>query len=87
MDAIGKSPSRFDFDKLQNMNGHYLRSAKDRRLVSVLRELLPEIDDGDWYASRWNTEIEEQLTGLMPGLQERAKTLLDLLDGGAFPVQ
>ena len=29
LDAIGRSPSRFDFAKLGNLNGHYLRQAED----------------------------------------------------------
>ena len=84
LEAIGKSPSRFDFDKLQNMNGHYLRAADDARLVSLLRDLLSEIEDGDWYARRWTGAIEGQLLTLMPGLKERAKTLLDILEGARF---
>jgi len=84
LEAIGKSPSRFDFDKLQNMNGHYLRAAEDVRLVSLLRDLLSEIDDGDWYTQRWTDTIEAQLATLMPGLKERAKTLLDILEGAKF---
>ncbi len=84
LEAIGKSPSRFDFDKLQNMNGHYLRMADDDRLVSALRQLLPEIENGDWFASRWSDTVEARLLGLMAGLKERAKTLLDILEGARF---
>ncbi|MGI9357123.1 MAG: glutamate--tRNA ligase [Rhizobiaceae bacterium] len=84
LEAIGKSPSRFDFDKLQNMNGHYLRATDDARIVSLLKGLLCEIKDGDWYAQRWTGSIEAQLLTLMPGLKERAKTLLDILEGAKF---
>ena len=84
LEAIGKSPSRFDFDKLQNMNGHYLRLADDNHLVSATKALLPEIEDGGWYAERWSDDIEAQLLTLMPGLKERAKTLLDILEGARF---
>ena len=27
--AIGRSPSRFDFMKLENMNGHFMRASSD----------------------------------------------------------
>ena len=84
LEAIGKSPSRFDFDKLQNMNGHYLRAADDARLVLLLKDLLTEVENGDWYAQRWTDAIEAQLLTLMPGLKERAKTLLDILEGASF---
>jgi glutamyl-tRNA synthetase len=36
LDAAGKSPSRFDFTKLENLNGHYLREADDARLVELI---------------------------------------------------
>jgi glutamyl-tRNA synthetase len=36
LDAVGKSPSRFDFVKLENLNGHYMREADDARLVELI---------------------------------------------------
>ena len=30
---VGKSPSRFDFRKLENLNSHYIREADDERLA------------------------------------------------------
>ena len=85
--GIGKSPSRFDFTKLENMNGHYIRQADDTYLASQMKNLLAEIENGDWYAERWNEAKEEQLVASMPGLKERAKTLLELLDGSRFIFQ
>lgn len=82
--AIGKSPSRFDFAKLENMNGHYIRAADDAHLVQQIKTILPEIESGDFYQSRWTDKIEAQLTVSMPGLKERAKTLLALIDGARF---
>jgi glutamyl-tRNA synthetase len=35
LDAVGKSPSRFDLKKLQNLNGHYIRAADDARLARL----------------------------------------------------
>ena len=84
LDGIGKSPSRFDFAKLENMNGHYIRGADDPELVVQMKTILPEIENGEWYAERWSDEIERQLVMAMPGLKERAKTLLELLDGARF---
>ena len=34
---VGKSPSRFDFKKLENLNGHYIREADDERLADAGR--------------------------------------------------
>ncbi len=82
--AIGKSPSRFDFAKLENMNGHYIRAKDDRELLDSVIGILPEIDGGDWYRERWTPQREAHFLTSMPGLKERAKTLLELLDGARF---
>src|SRR4051795_7747508 len=39
---IGRSAARFDFAKLENLNGHYLRQSSDERLVAALETILPE---------------------------------------------
>ncbi len=44
--AIGRSPARFDFAKLENLNGHYLRSADDATLVAAFEAVLPYIPNG-----------------------------------------
>ena len=36
LDHVGKSPSRFDFKKLENLNGHYIREADDARLAELI---------------------------------------------------
>ena len=84
LDGIGKSPSRFDFAKLENMNGHYLRAADNTHLVKQIHSILHEIDGGNWYHGRWNDEVEAKLIVAMPSLKERAKTLLELIDGARF---
>ncbi len=84
LEGIGKSASRFDFTKLENMNGHYIRSADDAHLVSSIENILGEIEGGDFYQQRWNDEKRAQLQQAMPGLKERAKTLVELLDNARF---
>jgi glutamyl-tRNA synthetase len=42
LDAVGRSPSRLDFDKLDNLNGHYLRQADDQRLLDRLAPFIAE---------------------------------------------
>src|SRR6187549_3466624 len=44
--AIGRSPARFDFAKLENLNGHYLRAAADRDLLAAIDGLLPHLPNG-----------------------------------------
>src|SRR5215218_224920 len=41
--SIGRSPARFDFVKLENLNGHYMRQTSDEDLVRALEAILPEI--------------------------------------------
>src|SRR3546814_16749538 len=41
LDAVGKSAARFDFVKLENLNGHYLREAAAPRLVD---EIAPRLE-------------------------------------------
>jgi glutamyl-tRNA synthetase len=44
--GIGRSPARFDFAKLEDLNGHYIRNATDLELLQRVEELLPFLDDG-----------------------------------------
>ncbi len=82
--GMGKSPSRFDFTKLENINSHYIRDAKNEDLVNAIHSILPEVENGNWYLDRWNDQRRAQFVTLMPALKERAKTLLDLLSGAKF---
>ena len=43
LDAIGRSAARFDFAKLENLNGHYIRATPDAELVEALEALVPEL--------------------------------------------
>src|SRR5215469_878062 len=40
---IGRSPARFDFAKLESLNGHYLRQTADADLLTELERVLPHI--------------------------------------------
>ena len=42
LDAVGRAPARFDFAKLDNLNGHYIRAADDDRLVALVAERLEQ---------------------------------------------
>ena len=84
LDNVGRSPSRFDFAKLENMNGHYLRQAGDAHLVDELVATLPYLPGGEALAARIDAAARAKLLAAMPGLKERAKTLVELLDGAMF---
>jgi glutamyl-tRNA synthetase len=81
---IGRSAARFDFAKLENLNGLYMRSSPDVTLVDELEKLLPHIAGGAALLSKWTPELRAKFVAAMPGLKERAKTLLDLFEGSRF---
>jgi glutamyl-tRNA synthetase len=83
LDRVGRSPSRFDFAKLENLNAHYLRATPDDELVAALQAFAPFRPDGKEVAPRLAAR-RAQLLAAMPGLKERAKTLNELIDGAAF---
>jgi glutamyl-tRNA synthetase len=82
--AIGRSPSRFDFVKLENMNGHFMRAAPDAELLDALIAALPYLPGGPEIADAIDEAKRAQLLAAMPGLKERAKTLIELMDGARF---
>ncbi|SEQ82094.1 glutamyl-tRNA synthetase [Faunimonas pinastri] len=84
LDAVGKGPARFDFVKLQNVNGHYIRNSGDAELVKAIEAILPEIEGGPEIAARLDDAARSKLLALMPGLKERAKTLVELIHSAAF---
>ena len=81
---IGRSPARFDYAKLENMNGHYMRATPDGELADALEATLPYLPGGPEIAAKLDSNKKSQLRAAMPGLKERAKTLIELVDGAAF---
>ncbi len=82
--AIGRSPARFDFAKLENLNGHYIRATADADLVAMLEDLLPHIAGGEVLSHAMTPALRAKLTAAMPGLKERAKTLIELFEASRF---
>jgi glutamyl-tRNA synthetase len=82
--AIGRSPARFDFAKLENLNGIYLREADNEALVDALETLLPVLGEPRGLGPRFSPELRAKFIAAMDGLKERAKTLVELLDSAYF---
>ncbi len=75
VDQVGRSPSRFDFKKLENLNGHYLREADDVRLAELV-------------ANRLGGSVDQQLiVRAMPVLKPRAANLIDLAESTKFLIE
>ncbi len=81
LDGIGRSPSRFDFAKLDSLNGHYIRQADDARLVELLVPRLVRL-----IGHAVDPAGLERLRAGLPGLKPRAKTLVELAEKAAFYV-
>ena len=77
--GVGRSPSRFDIKKLENLNGHYLREADDARLAALVA---PRLE------SRLDTQLNDGqrdiLVQAMASLKPRAKTLNEIAEGAEF---
>jgi glutamyl-tRNA synthetase len=81
---IGRSPARFDFARLENLNGHYIRQSSDTDLLAALEQVLPHIQGGAELLGKLTPELRGKLVAAMPGLKERAKTLVELVDSARY---
>lgn len=81
---INRGASRFDFQKLEAINGHYMRFSGDADLVQAMIDILPEIEGGAEILARLNDKTKAKLLAAMPGLKERAKTLVELADSAKY---
>lgn len=81
---INRSAARFDFAKLEDLNGHYIRAADDQELLLRIEDLLPHLPNGTAIIERLDANMRAKLLLAMPGLKERAKTLIELVNGADF---
>ncbi len=81
LENIVKSAAKFDYDKLESLNTHYMKQADDSRILALITPLLIARHAIDISAD------ETAKTRLLAGMAElkgRAKTLLQLCDEGSF---
>lgn len=78
--AIGRSAARFDFTKLEHVNGHTMRATSDQDLVEAVKGLLPLLAQEKGWPSSLDAALEQKFLAAMPGLKERARTLVELID-------
>ena len=74
LDAVGRAPARFDPEKLDDLNAHYLRAMDDASLYALIA---PLITPTSAYA-------EARIRTMMPLLRDRAKSHLEIVDAAAF---
>jgi glutamyl-tRNA synthetase len=80
IEGIGKSPARFDINKLLSLNAHYLRQTANDQLADKIAEFLPQ----DVSGKLQETDYRRRITSGMDGLKQRAKTLIELAEGAKF---
>jgi glutamyl-tRNA synthetase len=79
IDGVGRAASRMDYAKLTHLNGVWLRQADDERLTGEVLERLART-----HGLPAGETVARRLRALMPGLKERAKTLVELTASAAF---
>ncbi|GGH16861.1 glutamate--tRNA ligase [Alsobacter metallidurans] len=84
LSGVGRSPARFDFAKLEHLNGHYMRASSDEELVAAIEVILPEVGPARGAPTKLDPALRAKFVAAMPGLKERAKTLIELIDSAYY---
>ncbi|MCI5049136.1 MAG: glutamate--tRNA ligase [Rickettsiales bacterium] len=79
LDGINKAAARFDFDKLNNMNGQYIREAEDAYLLGLCMPMLDAKLGGEA-----SDEQRAIFAKALPSLKERAKLLPEIVEASLF---
>src|SRR5262249_31348765 len=82
LDAVGRSPARFDFARLDNLNGHYIRIATNERLSDLVAERLEKM-----LGQPLSESHRALLLRAMPELKKRPKTLAEFAANSLFLVK
>jgi glutamyl-tRNA synthetase len=79
IDGVGRAASRMDYVKLLHLNGIHMRQADDARLTAEVMARLPAL-----LGAPPAPAAEPRVLALMPGLKERARTLVELTESASF---
>ncbi len=82
LDDLNKGASRFDFIKLANINGQYIRSIEPEVLYEAMLDLAKELNQKDDIFGL--SENKNNVLTALPSLQTRAKTVVDLINLAQF---
>jgi glutamyl-tRNA synthetase len=77
--AIGRAPARFDFAKLEDLNGRHMRDSDDAALTAEVERFLAATG-----RPLTDPAARARLAQAMPGLKPRAKTLAELADQATY---
>ena len=79
LEAVGKSPARFDTDKLRSLNGTYIQQATDARLIALI---IPALGENSEVSADKIARIE----AMIPELKKRSKDIIELTENAQFLV-
>ncbi len=79
LEAIGKSPARFDFKKLENLSGQHIRAMSDARMLAEMQAFA-----ASQHRESFTQLQQDQILAAGAGLRDRAKTLPELFDMAYF---
>lgn len=74
LDRIGKSPARFDGDKLLDVNAHFIKEMDNNSLHDLITPHITPTSDA----------AKTRIMRMLPLLKERAKTHLDIIDSLSY---
>ncbi len=79
LDSVGRSPARFDMDRLLNLNAHYLKEADPADLSAQVMELAAAGTD-----KSLSPDAQNRLTKGISGLVQRVKTINEIADSAGL---
>lgn len=79
LESIGKSPARFDFDKLDSINQHYIKQADGTYLIE---EAMPIYEEHHGITP--DEKAQEMILACMDEFKDRAKTLVQFAEESVF---
>ena len=77
--AIGRSPARFDMERLSSLNKNYIQETANIRLLSLIKPFLRDV-----MGYTPDDKLMARLERLLPSLKTRANNLVELTDNSLF---
>jgi glutamyl-tRNA synthetase len=84
IEDVNKGAARFDYAKLEALNGVHMRRMDDGALLDQFLATLPFIEERGALPAEPNAQQKAMLLAALPGLKERAKTLVELADSAQY---
>ena len=79
LNAVNKGAARFDMDKMRATNTHYMQNYDDQIMIDLLKTGLAER-----VGREISDDVIDRLRYGLPGLKQRSKTILELIEKAEF---